>query len=72
MTPLRFEKRIHNYDLGSSPSIWETAAGILYSQFFKIGDDVLSTIHLHRYVLLSSSFAHTATLPVGLPAAEKS
>jgi len=73
MPPLRFDKRIHNYYWGSPPSIWGTAGGILFPPIFlQIGDEVRSTIHLHRYLLLSSHFTYTARLPDGLAAAEKS
>jgi hypothetical protein len=73
LSPLRFDKRIRNYYWGSPPFIWGTAGGILFPpDFYPIGDEVHSTIHLHRNLLLSSHFTDTASLPGGLAAAEKS
>jgi hypothetical protein len=72
MPPLRFDKHIHNFYPGSPTSIWGTAGGILFPDFFQISDEIYRTIHLHRYMLLSSHFTDTVSLPDGLSAAEKS
>jgi hypothetical protein len=72
MPPLRFDKHIHNFYSGLPPAIWGTAGGILFPDFFQISDEIYSTIHLHRYMLLSSHFTDTASLPDGLSTAEKS